>query len=176
LHANIAYRSSYFNEMNQPLIHDATSPIAADGGFGPMDYGEDEEDGDDSAPDNMAEKYKHTTTNDNDEPEEDGFGDDFDDFEEGAAEGDDDFGDFDDGFVEATQPEPQAKQPFPSTVPSLVSSQLYKYSRRLSSAQYLLFLVLFCTYSQRGSLKGIKDERLTNTTSLSLTFHPRRTS
>ena len=35
------------------------------------------------------------------EPEDDGFGDDFDDFEEGAeADQDDDFGDFDDGFRE----------------------------------------------------------------------------
>jgi hypothetical protein len=46
-------------------------------------------------------RRKSTLNHDDDDHEENDFGDDFDDFEEGAqAEADDDFGDFDDGFRE----------------------------------------------------------------------------
>lgn len=61
-----------------------------------------------------------------DNNEDDGFGDDFDDFEEGAEAGeDDDFGDFDDGFQEpepvAATP-PQAPEPVHDPLAHLVSS------------------------------------------------------
>ena len=54
---------------------------------------------------------------DNENDDDDGFGDDFDDFEEGAGDaGDDDFGDFDDGFQE---PEPvSVPVPIPAPEPA----------------------------------------------------------
>ncbi|MCJ1296489.1 hypothetical protein MMC34_008055 [Xylographa carneopallida] len=95
-------RSSYFDGLKLRSSTTGTSPIAADGGFGPMDYEDDEEDGNDDneggrelngytqALDLHAE-HLEGSPEDNDES----IGDEFDDFEEGAAA--DDFGDFDDG-------------------------------------------------------------------------------
>ncbi len=71
----------------KPPLEDA-SPIAADGGFGPMDY-EDSED------ESVESKHDEAVEN-TDADAGEGFGDDFDDFEAGAEN--DDFGDFDEGF------------------------------------------------------------------------------
>ena len=90
------------------------SPIAADGGFGPMTYEESDDSDDEKADD------KHEVE---EEGAEEGFGDDFDDFEAGA-EGED-FGEFDDGFqgskelpVETEKP----AQPDTSSLSPFVSS------------------------------------------------------
>ena len=61
---------------------------------------------------------------DGDDGEEEGFGDDFDDFAEGeeADADDDDFGDFDEGFASQPEPPAQTQQPAPSQQqPSIVS-------------------------------------------------------
>ncbi|MCJ1402075.1 hypothetical protein MMC11_005294 [Xylographa trunciseda] len=78
------------------------SPIAADGGFGPMDYEYDEEDDNDndevdSGFNVQTEIMKPDADHHQSIPEDDeeSIGDEFDDFEEGAAV--DDFGDFDNG-------------------------------------------------------------------------------
>lgn len=68
-----------------------SSPIAADGGFGPMN----DEDPEDETP------YSDVNTNTDNDIEE-GFGDDFDDFEAGAA--DEDFGDFNEEFEKPSSP------------------------------------------------------------------------
>ena len=91
------------------------SPIAADGGFGPMAY------------DN--ESPEHTESVDAVEgPEvDDGFGEDFDDFE--AEAGDDDFGDFDEGFQQPVESEvPLSSKPTVTMTESpFVSSESLPY-------------------------------------------------
>ncbi|MCJ1353030.1 MAG: hypothetical protein MMC33_003014 [Icmadophila ericetorum] len=83
-------------EKKADVPEEGVSPIAADGGFGPMEYDDDEEE------EEQIDTTCRTNTRDDGEMEEkvedSGFGDDFDDFEEGAAA--EDFGDFDDGFRE----------------------------------------------------------------------------
>lgn len=76
-------------------IVDVMSPIAADGGFGQMES-DDSEERENSTPSDPKSEEVHNEFTDNDK----GFGDDFDDFEVGAA--DEDFGDFDEG----EEPEP----------------------------------------------------------------------
>ena len=71
----------------KPPIEDA-SPIAADGGFGPMSYEESE--------DESIELEHDEAGNDTDASAGEAFGDEFDDFEAGAES--EDFGDFDEGF------------------------------------------------------------------------------
>lgn len=73
------------------------SPIAADGGFGPMDYEvfEDEVGGDQGG---GTDKDVNTDRNE-------GFGEEFDDFEAGT-EGEE-FGDFDEGFQQSAVPDEQ---------------------------------------------------------------------
>ena len=83
------------------------SPIAADGGFGPMDVDESEEETTGSDGDDLDE----ATEADADE----GFGEDFDEFEAGAA--DEDFGDFDEGFQQPSIPDGDLDQTQPSTLP-----------------------------------------------------------
>jgi len=94
------------------------SPIAADGGFGPMTV---EGEGVEEA------KEKHDTNTDEAPENDDGFGDDFDDFEAGA--GDDDFGDFDDGFEQPPEPSesipPKPSAPAPES--PFVSSNVHTY-------------------------------------------------
>ena len=68
-------------------VEDA-SPIAADGGFGPMHYEESE--------DESVESKHDEVDYDTDADVDEGFGDDFDEFEAGSDN--EDFGDFDDGF------------------------------------------------------------------------------
>lgn len=75
------------------------SPIAADGGFGPMKSEAIETESDQSEADADAIA---------DDEFEEGAGDDFDDFESGAI--DDDFGDFDEDFqqpLSPTNPDPE---------------------------------------------------------------------
>ena len=81
-------RSSYFEYSGPKSTVRGHSPIAADGGFGPMDYEEDDNNNEDLIH-QQAHEGKSNATNA-------GVGDDFDDFEEGAEA--EDFGEFDDGF------------------------------------------------------------------------------
>ncbi|KAL8750608.1 MAG: hypothetical protein Q9199_006952 [Rusavskia elegans] len=104
-----SHRSSLPSPKPRPSAIRRDSPIAADGGFGPMPSN------DDGASDGVSsdgQEPHHTTAGD-------GLGDDFDDFE--AQGDDDDFGDFDDGFeLSSATPELAApelpsfsKSPFP---------------------------------------------------------------
>ncbi|KAL8853558.1 MAG: hypothetical protein Q9221_001544 [Calogaya cf. arnoldii] len=105
-----SHRSSLPSPKPRPSAIRRDSPIAADGGFGPMPSNDDG--ASDGASSDEQEPH-HTTAGD-------GFGDDFVDFE--AQGDDDDFGDFDDGFEQpSTAPEPAApempsfpKSPFPA--------------------------------------------------------------
>ena len=99
--------SSYFERTADRSSRAGSSPIAADGGFGPMDYDEsdygttDDEDSGDGHRNTIPQPALSSRNY-----EEDINVDDFDDFEEGAAAGDDDdFGDFDDGFQQAEEQE-----------------------------------------------------------------------
>lgn len=84
------------------------------------------------------------------EGDEDGFGDDFDDFEEGGGDGnnDDDFGDFDDGFASAPPPGgadgfAAAEVPAPPiTQPAFVSSQLRDKTMRLMAISLKLLSLI----------------------------------
>lgn len=124
-----------FGERRPSL--EGTSPIAADGGFGPMSYEEDE---DGSEKDKNQVEY----TNEPDEEPEliEGFGDDFEDFEAGA--GDDDFGDFDEGFQQPSEPqiEPkdveQPRPPAPAPESPFVSSCTLIALRLL----YMMYLIM----------------------------------
>lgn len=93
---------------------EGASPIAADGGFGPMTY--------ENHGDEIAEEKQEMDTDDEAPEEDDGFGDDFDDFEAGA--GDDDFGDFDAAFEQPPQP------PAPAPESPFVSSSVHTYIQR----------------------------------------------
>ena len=95
-------RSSYVGGLNRRLSTTGTSPIAADGGFGPMDYEDNEEDDNDDNEVGRGLKGKTEVLNPDADPHasspegnEGSMGDEFDDFEEGAAVND--FGDFDNG-------------------------------------------------------------------------------
>lgn len=78
------------------------SPMAADGGFGPMDSDVSEEDS--TVDVSSVEKHEHAA-----EDAEDAFGDDFDDFEEGDE--DEDFGEFDE--MPNQKPIPHTADPVP---------------------------------------------------------------
>lgn len=94
------------SDSNTPVAD--ASAIAADGGFGPMidDEAEDDDPGSDHA-----------------------FGEDFDEFEEGAVD-DDDFGDFDSGFQQPEERRVEVSKPFgtstwiPPSDPLFVSSMI----------------------------------------------------
>ena len=93
---------------------ESTSPIAADGGFGPMDYEESEDDSVELETENAGEKAEADGG--------EGFGEDFDEFEAGAEN--EEFGDFDEGFEQpplTDEESPEADPPPPSVV-SLPSS------------------------------------------------------
>ena len=101
---------------------EGASPIAADGGFGPMTYDKDEEEEEEAIVEEVEENSKDANA---DLEAGNGFGDDFDDFEAGA--GDDDFGDFDEGFQQPSEPSAAEKQTSrqpsaPSPVSPFVSS------------------------------------------------------
>ena len=93
---------------------EAASPIAADGGFGPMDYDESEDD--------SVEMELEYASNDTEADGGEGFGEDFDEFEAGAEN--EDFGDFDEGFEQPplTDEEPPKTDPPPPSVLSLPPS------------------------------------------------------
>ena len=115
---------------------EGTSPIAADGGFGPMSYDEGE---DGSGKD--TNQVEHTTMHDEEPEVDEGFGDEFDDFEAGA--GDDDFGDFDEGFQQPSEPQvtprdvEQPRPPAPAPESPFVSSDTLINLRLL----YMTYLV-----------------------------------
>lgn len=98
----------------KPPIEGA-SPIAADGGFGPMDYEESE--------DEIVESKHDEASNDTEVDTGEGFGDDFDDFEAGAES--EDFGDFDEGFEQTpvSDEEPAEADPLPPSNQSLPPSK-----------------------------------------------------
>ena len=101
---------------------EGASPIAADGGFGPMTYDKDKEkEEEDMEHVEHVEDVEENSGDANADLEaDDGFGDDFADFEAGA--GDDDFGDFDDGFQQPSEPSAAEKQaPTQPSAPSPVS-------------------------------------------------------
>lgn len=115
-------RSPYSDSNKQ--VADA-SAIAADGGFGPMidDEAEDDDPGSDR-----------------------GFGEDFDDFEQGAVD-DDDFGDFDSGFQQPEEQRVEVSKPFgmptwiSSSEPLFVSSMV---TEIIACAKNASVLILHC--------------------------------
>lgn len=88
-----------------------------------------------------------TTTHeeDGDEDESDGFGDDFDDFEQGAEGQEDDFGDFDEGTEDvpaiATSQRPAPPAPVPDSLAHLVSNISYEFSQQFDRRRDM-FIVL----------------------------------
>ena len=106
------------SKLSKPRRTDASievsSPIAADGGFGPMDYEESE----DGSVEMEPEHASYDTEADGGE----GFGEDFDEFEAGAEN--EDFGDFDKGFEQPplTDEEPEEMDLPPPSVVSLPPS------------------------------------------------------
>ena len=120
-----------FGERRQSL--EGTSPIAADGGFGPMNYDEEEDDSDE-----VTKQAKTGAAEDEESESDEGFGDDFDDFEAGA--GDDDFGDFDEGFQQPTESQTQRAEVEPSKPPAPIveSSFVSGYTYKLQNPSYIL--------------------------------------
>ena len=100
-------RSKNSESKSRQSIVDGASPIAADGGFGPMSYDDSEGESVVSDEGDAAD----TVEVDDDED----FGEDFDNFEAGAE--DEDFGDFDEGFQQASIPEEQPDEIEPYTPP-----------------------------------------------------------
>lgn len=100
-------------KRTRPPVEDA-SPIAADGGFGPMDYEESE--------DEIAESQHDEAGNFTVTEGVEGFGDDFEDFEAGAE--DEDFGDFDEGFEQPREIDEESAEtgPFAPSSQSLPPS------------------------------------------------------
>ena len=97
------------------------SPIAADGGFGPMD--------DDESEDESADTDDVEADDDTGPQADEGIGDEFDEFESGAEN--EDFGDFDDGFQQASASDEEGREiePPPPTIqalPPLASSFVSK--------------------------------------------------
>lgn len=91
-------RSTLSMNRQRPISAMGVSPIAADGGFGPMNNQDSEDES----------HEPNTSTNEDDEIKE-GFGDDFDDFEAGAV--DEDFGDFGEGFQEDPSSQKHESEP-----------------------------------------------------------------
>lgn len=91
-------RSTLSMTIPRPPLMRGNSPIAADGGFGPMNY----EDSEGEAPDSDV-------NTDADNEIEEGFGEDFDDFEAGAV--DEDFGDFNEEFEKPPSPKTHRIEP-----------------------------------------------------------------
>lgn len=104
-------RSKLCNPKRTKTPVEGASPIAADGGFGPMYYVESE--------DESIESKHDEAGNDTEADADEGFGDDFDEFEASAAN--DDFGDFDEGFEQPSisDEEPAEMDPPAPSVQSL---------------------------------------------------------
>lgn len=118
-------RSTVATSKPRPPVVRHTSQLAADGGFGRM-------------PDDEDETSDHQAQDDQ-EAFEDGFGDDFDDFEAGGEA--EDFGDFDDAFE---QPSAEPEAPPIAKITHVSSSQyetlLYEARRRSFRSSYLTVL------------------------------------
>lgn len=146
--------SSSSHLLAQTLPVSGRSPIAADGGFGSMDFeGVSDDDSDDSEPGyrdkisiEKAEAESQEATNDDTDDDDDGFGDDFDDFEEG--EKGDDFDNFDDGFddgfqepEEVSEPIPPPKSTISSISPPFVSRDSILHMNTLPNPPYRLEII-----------------------------------
>jgi hypothetical protein len=83
--------STRSHTISMSSISKGTSPIAEDGGFGPMSYEDDDFVEDDTH--SKDERNENVQSQPAEDEDEDTFGSDFDDFEEGDAA--DEFGDFD---------------------------------------------------------------------------------
>ena len=123
-------------KRTKPPIENA-SPIAADGGFGPMSYEVSE---DESLGSNHDE-----ASNDTEADTGEGFGDDFDDFEAGAEN--EDFGDFDEGFEQAPiineePPEAVSPPPLAQSLPPSISPFV---SETLSPNIFIMALLYYMT-------------------------------
>lgn len=98
-------RSRLAQRKRRKSTIESASPIAADGGFGPMDEEELEDESDKSTNENEAIANFDVNKS---------FGDDFDDFEDG---GDEEFGDFDEGLQHPSAPGEEPEEPRPSVLP-----------------------------------------------------------
>lgn len=123
-------RSKLSKPKRTKSLIEGASPIAADGGFGPMDYEESE--------DESIESKHNVAGNDILADPGDGVGDDFDDFEAGADN--DDFGDFDDGFEQAptSDEEPAETDPPAPSVQSLPPSTSPFVSKTLPTVRLIV--------------------------------------
>ena len=130
-------RSTHLTFRERRPSLEGTSPIAADGGFGPMDYDEDQ--------DGSERDTKETATNTRQEEDietEDGCGDEFDEFEAGA--GDDDFGDFDEGFQQTSETPIEQERPEPQRPPAPVPESPFVSSYTLAiPTTYILYHLPF---------------------------------
>ena len=119
------------------------SPIAADGGFGPMDYDEEEEE-EEQRIDNAQQKPASNEASVKEKEGNNGFGDDFDDFEDGASI--EDFGDFDDGLQEVKE---EAEEQPPSPQKSIAPAHSAFVSSAIARIKQLPTLHGFITISFR---------------------------
>ena len=116
-------------KRTKPLTGGA-SPIAADGGFGPMEYEEYEDESVESKHDGAGADMVADAG--------EGFGDDFDDFEAGADN--DDFSDFGDGLEQSptSDEEPAETDPPAPSVQSLPPSISPFVSKALSTVRLII--------------------------------------
>ena len=146
-------RSSYFDRLEPRSPTIGTSPIAADGGFGPMnnEYEEEEEEDDDDDDNEVERRFNdqnetmelHTDHHESSpENDDESMGDEFDDFEEGAAI--DDFGDFDDGAQTLGNVEEDVEPASTKQVPHMPSNPFVS-SRTL---MYKIALFRYCSYTK----------------------------
>ena len=121
-------------KRRRPPIEGA-SPIAADGGFGPMDH----EDSADESADSDVEKAKDEA----DPNPNEGAREDFDDFEAGGEN--EDFGDFDDGFQEPSisEEEPAGSEPLPSSLSLPPSASPFVSKIVIQIEKFQLLLISF---------------------------------
>ena len=110
-------RSKLSSPQRTGAIADSTSPIAADGGFGPMEDDQPEDEDNDTIDEDDHPKPAIDTNEE--------VGEEFDDFEAGDEV--DDFGEFDDGFQESSTIESDSKEEKPSTPPVQSLSQVSPY-------------------------------------------------
>lgn len=118
LPTHATHRSSLPSPEPRPSAVRHDSQIAADGGFGRMPE-DDDSSGDDEIADFHGEPHHDPEASDN------GFGNDFDDFESGGEA--EDFGEFDDGFEEpSADPKPTRPEAPPIWKSPYVSNSEYK--------------------------------------------------
>lgn len=119
-------------QVKPPLA--GVSPIAADGGFGPMV--------DEESEDEIATTDDDGARDEADSHAGEGFGDDFDDFEAGAEN--EEFGDFDDGFQQASESneEDEKIERPPSLIQTLPPSTSPFVSKSMKFSSLFLFIPL----------------------------------